>query len=29
MESVSSCIFLSQFLSCLSNSSSAFPLISI
>jgi hypothetical protein len=29
MELVSSCIFLSQILSCLSNSSSVFPLISI
>jgi hypothetical protein len=29
MESVSSCIFLSQVLSCLTNSSSVFPLISI
>jgi hypothetical protein len=29
LESVSSCIFLSQVLSCLGNSSSVFPLISI
>jgi hypothetical protein len=29
MESVSSCIFLSQVLSCLTNSSSVFPLITI
>jgi hypothetical protein len=29
MESVSSCIFLSQVLSCLNNSSSVFPLVSI
>jgi hypothetical protein len=29
MELVSSCIFLSQVLSCLSNNSSVFPLISI
>jgi hypothetical protein len=29
MESVSSCIFFSQVLSCLTNNSSVFPLITI